>query len=753
MSKPSFRVHIAHSEQAVVGVLLRRFDLLFEDPPPSAYGHNEESVLAQLELAVIKIESNDANDLARYLWTETFAVRRVDINIHPDSSLGRRRVIGAQQIPLRLTFCYCELEGGGFRCALPRFDSWFVLESLSIAGDVIEKGVASALLGSAPAMIFDFRYRGDETTIEWSPDFLARRSSSTRAREIDEAPSVLAAIGEELVAKAGRRRLAKPAGVDPLFERMAELFEWSPPPSVLLVGPSCVGKTTFVHRLAHYLLDRQRGKRGEGRRDIKLWSTSADSIVAGMIYLGMWQDRVLDIISALSSEGDYLRVDKLTPLCAQQSDGTSIAELLLPAVASGEISLICEASEPELLAARQRNSSFVDQFEIVRLSEPPTAELVRVLEVYVGRLERKIELGPGAIARSLSHLAAFRRDLAFPGKAFQFFDWVSREETRKRLDRVDVSTAFAKFTGLPVEIISDDHPAGTSEIAERLGRHVIGQTHARTRSAKVIARLKAGLDDPQRPVATLFFVGPTGVGKTELARQIAGYLFGSPERLIRLDMSEYMLAGSTAQLLWSGDGVRSLAEQVRRQPLSVVLLDEIEKAHPDVFDLLLGVLGEGRLTDSNGSLVDFRMTVIIMTSNLGASRTTTAGFGDGGGTDYLGAVRRHFRPEFFGRVDHVDEFEPLTPKDVRAIVELELSKVSDRTGLRRRSIVLTASDEAKAYLAEVGFDSQLGARPLKRLIEDEVVAPLAVDLAAKPLTTATSVRLELDGGALEVRWS
>ena len=355
--------------------------------------------------------------------------------------------------------------------------------------------------------------------------------------------------------------------------------------------------------------------------------------------------------------------------------------------------------------------------------------------------------------RALSHLAAFRRDLAFPGKAFQFFDWVSREESRTRLDRVDVSTAFAKFTGLPVEIISDDHPAGTTEISARLGRAVIGQSDARTRSAKVIARLKAGLDDPQRPVATLFFVGPTGVGKTELARQIAGYLFGSPDRLIRIDMSEYMLAGSTAQLLWSGDGVRSLAEQVRRQPLSVVLFDEVEKAHPDVFDLLLGVLGEGRLTDSSGRLVDFRMTVIVMTSNLGASRAASAGFGGGAGTDYLGAVRRHFRPEFFGRIDHVVEFQQLSPQDVAAIVELELSRVSKRTGLKRRSIVLTASDGAKAYLADVGFDSQLGARPLKRLIEDEVVAPLAVELAAKPQTTATTVRLDVADGALTLRWT
>jgi ATP-dependent Clp protease ATP-binding subunit ClpC len=756
VTKPSFRVHLAELESGrLVGTLLRRYDLLFDSPPPSAFGDDREIVFGQLEHQLVEVEASGPHELDRYLWTEPFEARRVDVEVHAGSNVGLRRVIGARKIPLRLTTVYCPLEGGGYRVMLPRFGWWFVLEELEIAGRVVEQALASALLGENAGVVFDFRHRGPESVEAWEPDLLSRRVAMSLAGETGlEGPPLLHEIGEELVARAERNRLPRIVGTDPQFENQLALFEQSPPPSILLVGPSGVGKTTFVHRLAHHLLARKRGKRGEGRLDRKLWATSAEHIVAGMIYLGMWQDRVLQINQMMSHEGNYLYVDRLPALMAPQSDGASIADLMAPPVITGELSLIAEADERELLRCRQLDPSFVDCFRIIHLHEPGLSQLAPALDAYLGRIAPGLTLGPVTLRRVLGHLGTFRREAAFPGKAFQFFDWLARDPELGRrplaLFPRDASAAFSRYSGLPVELISDDVPTGAAVIAERLASAVIGQPEACDSAARILARFAAGLDDPERPVGNLFFVGPTGVGKTELARQIAGYLFGDPERLIRLDMSELAVAGSSHRLLEVGEGVTSLAERVRAQPLSVVLFDEIEKAHPEVFDLLLGILGEGRLTDSAGRLVDFRMAVIAMTSNLGARTSDPAGFAADDSGDYLGAVRRHFRPEFIGRLDRVIAFRALSPADIERIVDLELGVVARRVGLTRRNLSLRAGAAARSWLAKRGYDRQMGARPLKRLISDAVVAPLSVLLAGDPTLRDRPIELAVRDDRLEL---
>ena len=225
--------------------------------------------------------------------------------------------------------------------------------------------------------------------------------------------------------------------------------------------------------------------------------------------------------------------------------------------------------------------------------------------------------------------------------------------------------------------------------------------------------------------------------------------------MIRLDMSEFMLPGSAQRLLAVGPGVESLAEKVRQQPLSLILLDEIEKAHAEVFDLLLAALGEGRMTDAGGSLVDFRMTLIVMTSNLGVSDRGPAGFG-GESEDTIArsfdtAVRRHFRPEFFNRIDFVIPFRNLAPADIRAIVDLELDKMGKRTGLARRELRLSVSDAARATLADWGWHPTRGARPLKRVLEEQLMAPIAVLLARTPSLRGQTLRVltAAEGEALE----
>jgi ATP-dependent Clp protease ATP-binding subunit ClpC len=512
---------------------------------------------------------------------------------------------------------------------------------------------------------------------------------------------------------------------------MVTLFARERPPSILLVGPTGAGKTANVRRLARHLLDAGRVRDAKKRR---LWATSADRIVAGMIYLGMWQERCLEIAKALAETADVLHVDRLVDFIRPQVDGASIADLLAPAILAGDFPVIAECSAAELERCRRRAPEVVDAFTVIRVDALTPAQAVPIAALYQQRKDDAVELHPEAARRLIALLDAFRRDVAFPGKLCGFLDWWNQDVDRPPAQVLprDVVAAYARWSGLPVELISDEQPATAVDVARALERGVIGQGHACSVTGKVIARLKAGLDDPERPVGTLMFVGPTGVGKTELAKQLAKYLFGSDERLIRVDLSEFMTPGSAQRLLEVGGGAPSLAERVRGQPLSVVLLDELEKAHPEVFDLLLGVIGEGRLTDALGRLCDFRMTVIVMTSNLGARESKATGFANTGQADYLGAVRGHFRPELLGRIDHVVSFRALAPADIERIVDLELDKVRRRPGLVVRRLTLRATPAARARLAERGFDPRMGARPLRRLIEEAVVTPLAVRMAADP---------------------
>ncbi len=740
MTRPSFRVFFTeHDNGKVSGVVIRRRELVFDPPPPAAWGDGQDDVLAALEPGLTAAVAEDGP--GRYLFTEDLELRRVAVEVRPRVAADGAWVLGSRTIPVRIGFAaFAEVTAGtsagraatdgGFRVLVPRHRWSLVLESLDDAAEVLRHAVFAAMLGDTPASVFDFRAGVREWIEVWELPHLAAADDEAQEAE-PPPPPTLAAVAEDWSRKIQRKQLVPPVGDPPGATALVVALERTPPRSVLLVGDSGVGKTAIVRRAAKHLAERSKGKDSEPRR---LWATSAGHVTAGMVYLGMWQDRCLTLARELSATEDWLYVDRLVDLLAPQPDGASIADLLAPAVVAGELRMIAEASESELARCRRRNQAFVDAFEVIRVDEPGPDQVIPMLVTHQHRKDPEVTWHPGALRRAIALLAGFRRDLRFPGKAFGFLDWWNQDAHKppRQVRPGDVAAAYARWSGLPIELITDERPTGPAEIAAALRAGVVGQDAACAVVARALARFKVGLDDPERPVASLLFAGPTGVGKTELAKQIATYLFGAGDRLVRIDLSEYMTPGAAGRLLEVGSGATSLAEQVRRQPLCVVLLDEIEKAHPEVFDLLLGVLGEGRLTDTMGRLVDFRMAVIVMTSNLGAGGRAAPGFGADALPDHAAAVRAHFRPELIGRLDHVVSFRSLSPADIERIVDLELAKIRRRPGLVQRGLTLRLSTPARAWLASHGFDAGMGARPLRRLLEEVVVAPLAVRMAGDP---------------------
>jgi ATP-dependent Clp protease ATP-binding subunit ClpB len=320
----------------------------------------------------------------------------------------------------------------------------------------------------------------------------------------------------------------------------------------------------------------------------------------------------------------------------------------------------------------------------------------------------------------------------------------------------DVAQVVATWTGIPVSRLMEGEMAKLVHLEESLHRRVVGQDEAVEAVANAIRRARAGLSDPSRPIGSFLFLGPTGVGKTELARALAEYLFDDERAIVRVDMSEYQERHTVSRLVGAPPGYvgfeegGQLTEAVRRRPYSVLLLDEMEKAHTDVFNILLQLLEDGRLTDGHGRTVDFRNTIVIMTSNLGGAIYQDTGVSaEKRRAAILDDVRAFFRPEFVNRIDEIVVFDPLGPAEVRAIVDLQLEMLAHR--LRDRTLRLEVTDPARDLFARRGYDSAFGARPLKRLIQRELQDPLALRLLSGEIREGETVVVEADGDELTLR--
>ncbi|HLJ81330.1 MAG TPA: AAA family ATPase, partial [Ktedonobacterales bacterium] len=394
------------------------------------------------------------------------------------------------------------------------------------------------------------------------------------------------------------------------------------------------------------------------------------------------------------------------------------------------------------------DTSLLKLFTVIPVEEPAREATKSILRAVARDLERsrKVNFDAAAIDRALELTRRFLPYQAFPGKATRLLEEAAKgladdasnasaRPTRDRRVTVEtISAGFSRLTGLPEKIISDTIPLTQDEIVAYFNEHIVGQEEAVAAVADVVTLVKAELNDPGRPLGVLFFVGPTGVGKTELAKTLAEYLFGSKEKLIRFDMSEYKTYASLPDLL------NNLTERQRRQSFSVLLLDEIEKAGPFVFDLFLQAFDDARLTDASGRSVDLRNTIIILTSNIGTDLSETRGIGFFENRDrqverrqqVVKAVETYFRPEFINRLDKILVFQPLGREQMRHIARRELNRALLREGVLRRNILLDFREEVLDVLLTHGFSPTYGARPLQRAIKDYVLLPLARRIAAQP---------------------
>ncbi len=487
-------------------------------------------------------------------------------------------------------------------------------------------------------------------------------------------------------------------------------------------------------------------KKTETSNGVKFWETTAARMLQKLTVDTGWEESLGLALEELSQRGDFLYVRNLAQLFevgAYEGNPISIAEFMREHLAQGSLRMITECTDEELANIDTRAPGYTNLFQVLRLEPPAVTRQPDIVRRRLRVSHPKRVIPKEAIKETLRLQQRYALYSGFPGKTVHFLESILNQEATKGLTREAVVTRFCDESGMPRFLIDSRFTLKLDETRQFFQSRLFGQETAIDIVVNLLASVKTRLTRPGKPIASLLFVGPTGVGKTELAKALAEFMFGNSDRLLRFDMSEY--ADEIAVLRLTGDvssgGQGLLTNKVRQQPFSVILFDELEKAHYAFYDLLLQIMGEGRLTDARGQVADFCSSVIIMTSNIGAtSRQRNPGFHQKDHSHqalhqhYLHAVQHFFRPELFNRLDQVIPFNALELRVLRPIVCRERDKITAR--LRTRDVTLKMEEPVIDFLVHLSRDSHYGARQLQRCLHEQIVIPLATNLNRYPFSTS-----------------
>ena len=549
-----------------------------------------------------------------------------------------------------------------------------------------------------------------------------------------------AAANGELEPLIGRR-----AEIDAMIRVLGKKTKNNP----LLIGEPGVGKSALAEGLAARIA---RGDVPPILRDTQICALDMAQMIAGSKYRGEFEERIKKVLSCVQEMGNViLFIDEMHTLIGAGSSsegGMDAANILKPALARGEVRVIGATTYKEYRKYVEKDAALARRFQRIDVREPDRDETLRILSGLRERYEdyHHVTIADDALTAAVELSARYVTDRCMPDKAIDLIDeaasmakiagWTQESGSVIVIHAAEVAKVVAQWTGVPVERVGADDQQDILNLEKTLRRRIVGQDEAISSIARALRRSRAGLGDPTRPLGVFMLLGPSGVGKTELCKALSEALFGSEEALIRIDMSEYSEEATASRLIGSPPGYvghgegGQLTDAVLKRPYSVVLFDEIEKAHPKIFSLLLQLLDDGQLTDSVGRKVNFKNTIVVMTSNAGVSfdMEKRLGFASGAeahdpGKAILAQVKQTFRPEFLGRIDELIVMHSLTKEDGARIAALMLGRIAQQLG--RQGIMLEYDDGVPALLAGEGVDAMSGARNLRRVIARRVEDPLS----------------------------